>query len=73
MGLGFTLDLTNVSLIVALVVLLFVLFAVTVCRFSGLVMLVLFGHNLGALGLSTLNGLLVLVLVMLHFLKMRYD
>ena len=67
------LNLTDVSLVVPLIVLLLVLFAVSVRSFSLLVVLVLLAHDLSALGLGALDGLAVLVLMMLDLLQMRHN
>lgn len=69
--LGLALDLTDVGLVIPLVVLFLVLLAVTICRLSGLMVLVLLRHDLSALSLSGLNGFLMLILVVLDLLKMR--
>ena len=69
--LGLALDLTDVGLVIPLVVLFLVLLAVTICRLSGLMVLVLLRHDLSALSLGGLNGFLMLILVVLDLLKMR--
>ena len=65
------LDLADVGLVVALVVLLLVLLAQAIVVLRLAVVCVLVAHDLGTLRLGLLDGLTVLVLVMLHFLQVR--
>ena len=73
MHLSFAFNLTDIGLVITLVILFLILLAVTIRFFSGLMVLLLLVHNLGACILGTLNGLEVLVLMMLDLLQMRYD
>ena len=73
MGLGFTLDLTDVGVVVSLIILFLVCFAVTVCGLCLSVMLVLFGHNVLSFLFGGVDGFVVLILMVLHLLQMRHD